>query len=84
MKLVVAGFVIKMSSVKCRMVISVYKIEAMKRQEEFVDADSINMENDYEVQYWTSQLKVTNDKLKEAVAEVGNEIEAVKVYMNRG
>ena len=50
---------------------------------EFADAESINLENDYELQYWTSQLKVTNDELKEAVAEVGNGIEAVKVYLNR-
>lgn len=55
----------------------------MEGKEEFPDADSINMENDYEVQYWTSQLKVTNDELKEAVAEVGNGIEAVKVYLNK-
>jgi hypothetical protein len=28
-------------------------------------------------------LKVTIDELKEAVAEVGNGIEAVKVYLNK-
>ena len=50
---------------------------------EFADAESINLENDYELQYWTSQLKVTNDELKEANAEVGNGIEAVKVYLSR-
>lgn len=33
----------------------------MEGQEEFADADNINMENDYEVRYWTGQLKVTND-----------------------
>lgn len=55
----------------------------MELRDEFRDADSINMENDYEVQYWTSQLKVTNDELKGAVAEVGNGIEEVKVYLNR-
>jgi hypothetical protein len=41
------------------------------------------MENEYEVNYWTSQLKVTNDELKVAVAEVGREIAAVKVYLNK-
>ena len=55
----------------------------MEKIDQFEDADSINLENDYELQYWTSQLKVTNDELKEAVAEVGNGIEAVKVYLNR-
>lgn len=55
----------------------------METQDQFADADRINMENDYEVRYWTNQLKVTNDELKEAVMEVGNEIEAVKVYLNK-
>lgn len=55
----------------------------MERTDGFADANSINIENDYEVQYWTSQLKVTNDELMEAVAEVGNGIEAVKVYLNK-
>nr|WP_084406927.1 DUF3606 domain-containing protein [Pedobacter panaciterrae] len=55
----------------------------MERQREFADADNIHMENDYEVQYWTSQLKVTNDELKEAVAQVGDGIDAVKVYLNK-
>ncbi|MFA4867912.1 MAG: DUF3606 domain-containing protein [Pedobacter sp.] len=55
----------------------------MKEQDQFADADDINMENDYEIQYWTSQLKVTNDELKEAVRVVGNEIEAVKIYLNK-
>lgn len=48
-----------------------------------VDSESIDLENDYEVQYWTSQLKVTNDQLQEAVEEVGNKIEWVKVYLNK-
>lgn len=44
---------------------------------------TIDMEQEYEVKYWTSQLKVTNDQLKEAVAEVGNSIAAVKVYLGK-
>ena len=55
----------------------------MKAPDNFADADRINLENDYEMQYWTSQLKVTNDELKAAVAEVGNNIQAVKVYLNK-
>lgn len=55
----------------------------MDKGDQFTDTERINMENDYEVQYWTSQLKVTNDELKAAVAEVGNGIEAVKVYLNK-
>ena len=55
----------------------------MKDRDNFADAERINIENDYELQYWTSQLKVTNDELKEAMAEVGSNIQAVKVYLNK-
>lgn len=55
----------------------------MMKKDEFADAQDINIDNDYEVQYWTGQLKVTNDELKEAVAMAGNGIEAVKVYLNK-
>lgn len=55
----------------------------MENLDKHVDSEFIDMENDYEVQYWTSQLKVTNDQLKEAVEEVGNKIEWVKVYLNK-
>jgi hypothetical protein len=55
----------------------------MEERNEFSDADRINMENEYEVNYRTSQLKVTNDELKDAVAQVGWEIAAVKVYLNK-
>ncbi|MEJ2880571.1 DUF3606 domain-containing protein [Pedobacter sp. GR22-6] len=55
----------------------------MKNPENFADAERINLDNDYELQHWTSQLKVTNDELKEAVAEVGNEIGAIKVFLNK-
>lgn len=47
------------------------------------NGDFIDLERDYELQYWTNQLKVTNDELKEAVAAVGNSIEEVKVYLNK-
>lgn len=44
---------------------------------------TIDLGQEYELKYWTSQLKVTNDQLKEAVAEVGNSIDAVKVYLGK-
>jgi hypothetical protein len=44
---------------------------------------TIDLEQDYELLYWTSQLKVTNDELRAAVAAVGNSVEAVKVYLNK-
>jgi hypothetical protein len=55
----------------------------MKDPDNFADTDRINIENDYELQYWTSQLKVTNDELKAAVAEVGSNIQAVKIHLNK-
>ena len=55
----------------------------MEDLKEFGNSDSIDVDNEYEIQYWTSQLKVTNDQLKEAVEQVGNKIEWVKVYLNK-
>lgn len=55
----------------------------MENADKYADAEFIDLENDYELQYWTSQLKVTNDQLKEAVEAVGNQIELVKVYLNK-
>ena len=54
-----------------------------KDTSEKANAAIINLENDYELQYWTSQLKVTNDELREAVKKAGNDIEAIKVYLNK-
>jgi len=49
----------------------------------FEESGTIDLENDYELEYWTSQLKVTNDELKQAVEAVGNSIAAVKVYLQK-
>ncbi|HKP56888.1 MAG TPA: DUF3606 domain-containing protein [Polyangiales bacterium] len=35
------------------------------------DASRIDIHEDYEVEYWTRQLRVTPDQLKEAVTRVG-------------
>jgi hypothetical protein len=55
----------------------------MRMEDQIADANSIDIENDYELLYWTSQLKVTNDELREAVKEVGSQIDAVKVFLNK-
>lgn len=55
----------------------------MENSDKYADSEFIDLENDYELQYWTSKLKVTNDQLKEAVHEVGNGIAQVKVYLNK-
>jgi hypothetical protein len=35
------------------------------------DAKRINVNEDYEVQYWTTELEITEDKLRETVKKVG-------------
>jgi len=35
------------------------------------DAKRINVNEDYEVQYWTTELEITEDKLRETVGKVG-------------
>lgn len=35
------------------------------------DAKRINVNEDYEVQYWTTELEVTEDKLRDTVRKVG-------------
>jgi hypothetical protein len=35
------------------------------------DAKRINVNEDYEVQYWTTELEVTEEKLRETVKKVG-------------
>jgi hypothetical protein len=55
----------------------------MASEDQLADAERIDLDNDYELQYWTSQLKVTNDELRRAVEEVGNRIEDVKIFLER-
>jgi hypothetical protein len=35
------------------------------------DAKRINVNEEYEVQYWTTELEVTEDKLRETIRKVG-------------
>jgi hypothetical protein len=55
----------------------------MSIENQITDANSINIANDDELQYWTHQLKLTNDKLREAVKGVGDRIKAIKVFLNK-
>jgi hypothetical protein len=43
----------------------------------------INVNEDYEVAYWTKELGVSKEKLKEAVAAVGTSAGAVREYLNK-
>jgi hypothetical protein len=47
------------------------------------DRDKINVNEDYELQYWTKRFGVSSDELKEAVKEVGTSAKAVEEYLNK-
>jgi hypothetical protein len=42
------------------------------------DRSRINMNEDFEVKYWTHHLGVSRDELQKAVAKVGNSAAAVR------
>lgn len=42
------------------------------------DATKINIHEPYEMNYWSSEFKVTKEKIKEAVGKVGVMVAAVK------
>jgi hypothetical protein len=47
------------------------------------DRDRINVNEDYEVQYWTKTLGVTPTQLKEAVKAVGPTSAAVRKHLGK-
>jgi len=47
------------------------------------DRDRINLNEDYEVQYWTKALDVTAAQLKEAVKAVGPTAAAVRRHLGK-
>jgi hypothetical protein len=42
------------------------------------DRSRVNLDQEYEVRYWSQQFGCTEDELREAVRKVGNSAEAVK------
>ena len=54
-----------------------------KKQTGSPDRDRINMNEDYEVQYWTQALGVTREQLREAVDAVGPTADAVRRYLGK-
>ena len=46
------------------------------------DKKTINLNEAYEVKYWTKELNTTKEDLTEAVNEVGKSVEAVREYLN--
>lgn len=47
------------------------------------DRDRINLEEDYEVRYWTEALGVTAEELRKAVAAVGSTATAVRRHLDK-
>lgn len=47
------------------------------------DRDRINLNEDYEVQYWTKALQITPEKLRSVVETVGNSADAVREHLGR-
>jgi hypothetical protein len=47
------------------------------------DRDRINVNEDYEVQYWSEKFGVNRDRLKEAVKAVGTSVKDVQEYLNK-
>ena len=47
------------------------------------DRDRINLEEDYEVRYWTQALGVSEEQLRQAVQQVGSTAEAVRRHLGK-
>lgn len=54
-----------------------------KRNSGQPDRSKINMNEDYEVRYWTQQLNVSREELQLAVDLVGNSVEAVRKQLGK-
>jgi hypothetical protein len=47
------------------------------------DRSRISLSEDYEFRDWTASLGVSEERLREAVAAVGNSADAVRDYLNK-
>ena len=47
------------------------------------DRTRINTEQDHEIRYWTKELGVSEDELKEAVRIAGNQVDKVRQHLNK-
>lgn len=54
-----------------------------KKKTGTADRDRINVNEDYEVQYWTKALGITAAQLKEAVKAVGPTTAAVRNHLGK-
>ncbi|WP_202925375.1 DUF3606 domain-containing protein [Mucilaginibacter sp. 14171R-50] len=47
------------------------------------DRDRINVNEDYELQYWSEKFNISRDELKEAVKAAGTSVKDVQAYLNK-
>lgn len=47
------------------------------------DRDRINIHENYEVEYWTKELGISAERLREVVKEVGTTSKAVREYLKK-
>ena len=47
------------------------------------DRDRINLNEDYEVRYWTSELGISAEQLREAVEAAGPSADAVRRHLGQ-
>lgn len=47
------------------------------------DAARINLNEDYEVRYWTEELGVSEEELRQAVQRVGSTSKAVREHLQK-
>lgn len=53
------------------------------RQSGSPDSKRINVEQEHELRYWTKELNVTPERLREAVKAAGTSVEAVRTYLKK-
>jgi len=47
------------------------------------DASRINLNEPYEVKYWTNKFGISTDELRKVIEEVGDSVRAVKAYLGK-
>ncbi|MES2267695.1 MAG: DUF3606 domain-containing protein [Bacteroidota bacterium] len=47
------------------------------------DRDRINVNEDYELQFWSEKFNISRDELKEAVKAAGTSVKDVQEYLNK-
>jgi hypothetical protein len=48
------------------------------------DASKVNVNEDYELRYWTNRFNISEERLREAVKEVGPSVSAIEEYLKKG